>query len=268
MPDITLRGTGQRETAVGQALDGQARVALVSDGSRGIGAATVRRLAADGWDVGFSYHGDGPSAREVEKAAFELGVYAIGTDVDIADAAEVSSWFRLTEEELGPVQAVVSCAGITREQPLAQLAEADWRTVIDTSLDGVFHLCRTAVFAMMARRSGRIITVSSVCDEYDHAPSGHDTLARPGVTGFTRALAQQAGRFGIRVNAVTPGPGAGARDMVALVPETTRADLAETIALRRFGTAAEVADQVAFLLSADAPDISGRVLELSTVIAL
>src|SRR5207247_7491006 len=139
-----MTGDGQRETAVSQAIHGQGRVALVSDGSRGIGAATVRRLAADGWDVGFS-----------------------------------------------------------------------WRAVIDTSLDGVFHLCRTAVFAMMARRSGRIVTVSSVCGEYDHVPSGHDTLARPGVRGFTRALALQAGRVGIRLNAVTPGPGAPARHRAA-----------------------------------------------------
>jgi 3-oxoacyl-[acyl-carrier protein] reductase len=253
---------------VGQAIDGPGRVALVSGGSRGIGAATVRRLAAGGWSVGFSYYDDGPSAREVEKDAFELGGHAIGTDVDITDATEVGSWFRLTEDELGPVQAVVSCAGITREQPLVRLAEADWRTVIGTSLEGVFHLCRTAVFAMMARRSGRIIAVSSVCGEYDHAPSGHDTLARPGLAGFARALALQAGRFGITVNAVTPGSGTLARDVAALVPETTRADLAETIALRRFGSAAEVADLVAFLLSADASDITGRVLEVPTAIAL
>jgi len=244
------------------------RVALVSGGSRGIGAATVRRLAADGWDVGFSYHGDSLSAREVEKDAFELGVRATGTDVDITDAAEVGSWFRQSEAEFGPVQAVVSCAAITREQPLARLAEADWRTVIDTSLDGVFHLCRTAVFAMMQRRSGRIVAVSSVCGEYDHAPSGHDTLARPGLAGFTRALALQAGRFGISVNAVTPGPGTLARDQAALVPETHRADLAETIALRRFGNAAEVADLVAFLLSADASGITGRVLEVPTALSL
>ncbi len=168
------------------------RVAVVSGGSRGIGAATARRLAVDGWDIAFSYQGDGPSAREVEKAVFEVGARAIGTDVDVTDAAEVTSWFRLTEDELGPVQAAVSCAGITREQPLVCLAEADWRTVIDTSLAGVFHVCRAAVFAMMERRSGRIVTVTSVCGEYDHDPHGHDTLARPGVAGFTRALASGA----------------------------------------------------------------------------
>lgn len=242
------------------------RVALVSGGSRGIGAAVVRRLAADGWDVGFSYHSDGASARQVEKAAFELGVRAVGTDVDVTDAAEVASWFQLAEKELGPVQAVVSCAGITREQPLAQLDEADWRMLIDTSLEGVFHLCRAAVFAMMERRCGRIVTVSSVCGEYDHAPRHADTLARPGLAGFVRALASQTRRFGITVNAVTPGP--GARDAAALMPERSRADLTETIALRRFGNAADVASLVASLLSADAPDVTGRVLEVPSALAL
>src|SRR6516162_6469060 len=116
--DVTLRclpspwgkcsGRGKREAGLSQE---SGRVALVSSGSRGIGAATVRRLAADGWDIGFSYHGDGPSAREVEKAAVELGVRAIGIDVDVTDAAEVASWFQLAAAELGPVQAMVTCAG-------------------------------------------------------------------------------------------------------------------------------------------------------------
>jgi len=175
---------------------------LVSGGSRGIGAATVRKLAAEGWDIGFSYIDDGPAAREVEKDAWELGVRVTGTDVDLADAGEVSSWFGLAESELGPVQAVVCCAGITQERPLTLVAEAEWRTLIDTSLHGVFHLCRTAVFTMMKRREGQIIAVSSVCGEYDHDPAGPDTLARPGVAGFTRALASQARRFGISVNAI------------------------------------------------------------------
>jgi 3-oxoacyl-[acyl-carrier protein] reductase len=237
------------------------RVALVSGGSRGIGAATVRRLAADGWDIGFSYIDDGPAAREVEKDAWELGVRVTGTDVDLTDAAEVSSWFRLTEEELGPVQAVVCCAGITQERPLTLVADAEWRNLIDTSLHGVFHLGRTAVFAMMKRRAGQIIAVSSVCGEYDHDPAGYGTLARPGVAAFTRALASQARRFEVSVNAITPGPGARGRD-AALVPEHARADLSETIALRRFGSAAQVADLVAALLAADTPGATGRVLEV------
>ncbi len=256
-------GPGEKETGLSQETG---RVALVSSGSRGIGAATVLRLAADGWDIGFSYHGDGPSARLVEKAAFELGARATGTDVDVTDAAEVASWFRLAEEEFGPVQAVVSCAGITREGPLAQLAEADWRMVIDTSLDGVFHLCRAAVFAMMERRSGRIVAVSSVCEEYDHAPGSTGPLARPGIAGFVQALASQTRRFGICVNAVAPGP--GARDVAALLPERPPADLAETLALRRFGNAADVAALVAFLLSEDASNITGRVLEVPSAIML
>jgi 3-oxoacyl-[acyl-carrier protein] reductase len=237
------------------------RVALVSGGSRGIGAATVRRLAADGWDIGFSYIDDGPAAREVEKDAWELGVRVTGTDVDLTDAAEVSSWFRLTEEELGPVQAVVCCAGITQERPLTLVADAEWRNLIDTSLHGVFRLGRTAVFAMMKRRAGQIIAVSSVCGEYDHDPAGYGTLARPGVAAFTRALASQARRFEVSVNAITPGPGARGRD-AALVPEHARADLSETIALRRFGSAAQVADLVAALLAADTPGATGRVLEV------
>jgi len=243
------------------------RIALVSGGSRGIGAATVRRLAADGWDIGFSYTDDGPAAREVEKDAWELGVRVTGTDVDLTDATEVSSWFRLAEEELGPVQAVVCCAGITTERPLTLVDQAEWRTLIDTSLHGVFHLCRTAVFAMMKRREGRIVAVSSVCAEYDHSLDGRDTLVRPGVAGFTRALAGQARRFGISVNAVTPGPGSRVRDAGVLVLEQRRADVAETIALRRFGSATQVADLVASLLSADTPVVTGRVLELPTAIA-
>jgi 3-oxoacyl-[acyl-carrier protein] reductase len=246
---------------------GSGRVVIVSGGSRGIGAATVRRLAADGWDIAFSYIDDGPAAREVEKDAWELGVRVTGTDVDLTDAAEVSSWYQLTEEELGPVQAVVCCAGLTRERPLTLVAEAEWRTLIDTSLHGVFHLCRTAVFAMTKRRAGRIVAVTSVCGEYDHSLDGHDTLVRPGVAGFTRTLAAQARRFGISVNAVTPGPGGRIRDAGILVSEQHRADVTETIALRRFGSATQVADLVASLLGADTAEATGRVIEVPTAMA-
>ncbi|HEX2821834.1 MAG TPA: SDR family oxidoreductase [Streptosporangiaceae bacterium] len=261
------------------AQDGR-RVALISSGSRGIGAATVRRLAADGWDVSFCYRDDEQGAREVEKSVSELGARVLSVEVDVTDAAQVTAWFRRAQDELGPAEAAVSCAGITRDRPLAQLPEADWRAVIDTGLDGAFHICRAATFAMLKRRSGRIVAVSSVCGVYDHgtgqgaqaqgaqaqgAPGQHAT-ALPGIAGFVADLSSLASRFGISVNAVTPAP--VTHDLTAILPETSRADLTETVALRRFGDAAQAADRVAFLLSDAAAGITGRIFEVRSTISL
>jgi 3-oxoacyl-[acyl-carrier protein] reductase len=244
---------------------GFGRVALVSGGSRGIGAATVRRLAADGWDISFCHHHDGSSAADVEKVASELGARVLAVQADLTHAAEVASWVQRTEEDLGPVEALVSCAGITRDQPLALLADADWRAVIDTNLDGVFQLCRAVLPAMMERRSGRIVTVSSVSAVYGDADPSSERGARvtgAGIVGFTRALASQTGRYGIRANAVTPSADGRRTDMTAVWPERTTARLTEAIALRRFASAAEAADRVAFLLSDAAADITGTVVEV------
>ena len=239
---------------------GYGRVALVSAGSRGIGAATVRRLAADGWDISFCHDDDELCALEVEKAASELGARVLAVRADVTDGDEVTSWAHQVEEEFGPVAAVVSCAGITRDQPLALLCDADWRAVVDTSLDGVFHLCRATLFSMMRRRCGRIVLISSVFGVYAHAPWGGYPAARPGIVGFTKALATMTRQFGICANAIAPA--VTVADTTAIVPESTRNTLTETIILRRFGRAAEVADRVAFLLSDEACDLTGRVLEV------
>jgi 3-oxoacyl-[acyl-carrier protein] reductase len=244
---------------------GFGRVALVSSGTRGIGAATVRRLAADGWDISFCHHRDEQAAVETEKAASELGARVLAVQADLTGAAEVTAWVRRAEEDLGPVQAVVSCAGITRDQPLALLTDADWRAVTDTSLDGVFHLCRAVLPAMMERQSGRIVAVSSVSGVYGHTTAD---AARAGIAGFTRALASQTRRYGIRANAVTPAAHVGRTDTTSIWPEATTAALTEAIALRRFASAAEAADRVAFLLSAAAADITGTVVEVPGGIGL
>jgi 3-oxoacyl-[acyl-carrier protein] reductase len=242
------------------------RVAMVTGGSRGLGAAIVRQLAVAGWDISFCHHHDEQAASQVEKAVCDLGVRVTAVEVDVTHAAQVSAWFRQTENELGLAGAMVSCAGITRHQPLTRVVDADWRAVIDTGLRGVFHLCRAAMVAMMKRRSGRIVMVSSVCAAYDHSAPGHDATTRPGMAGFVTALADQVARFGINVNAVTPGP--LSHDMTAILPDKNRATLTETITLRRFGDAADVAALVAFLLSEAADDITGRVLEVRGAISL
>ena len=265
---MTVPSVRESGDALGQ---GFGRVALVSSGSRGIGAATVRRLAADGWDISFCHHHDGPSAAEVEQAASELGARVLAVQADLTLAAEVSSWVRRAERDLGPVEALVSCAGITRDQPLALLADADWRAVTDTSLDGVFQLCRAVLPAMMERQSGRIVAVSSVSAVYGDAgpyPERGLPAARAGIVGFTRALASQTGRYGIRANAVAPGEYSSRTDTPAVWPERTTARLTEVIALRRFASAAEAADRVAFLLSDAAAGITGTVVEVPGSIGL
>ncbi len=239
---------------------GDGPVALVSAGSRGIGAAIVGRLAARGWDVSFGYDRDEHSAREVEWAARELGARVTAVRVDMADAAEVTAWARRARDELGPVGAAISCAGIVRDRPPALIQPADWRAVTD--LDAMFHLCRAAVSEMRRQRSGRIVTVSSMVGVYGHA--GDDLAPKPGIAGFVKLLAGQASRYGIQVHAVTPGP--VGREMTAIVPERTHAGLTETIALRRFGSAGDVADLVAFLLSDESSVMTGTVWEVRSPI--
>jgi 3-oxoacyl-[acyl-carrier protein] reductase len=247
---------------------GHGRVALVSSGSRGIGAATVGRLAADGWDISFGHHHDAPRAAAVERAAADRGARVLAVPVDMTRAGEVTSWVRRTEADLGPVQAVVSCAGLSRDQPLARLEDADWRPVTDTNLDGVFHLCQAVLPAMMARQSGRVVTVSSVSGVYRDATERGPGATRAGIAGFTIALASQTRRYGIRANAVTPGAHSGRTEMTAIWPEGTTARLTEAIALHRFASAADAAERVAFLLSDAGADITGTVLEVPSSIGL
>ena len=238
------------------------RVALVSGGSCGIGAAVVRTLAAAGWHISFCHQDDDQAALEVEKTASELGARVLSVQADVTQSAEVASWVRRAEEELGPVHAAVSCAGIAMDRPLTRLADVDWRALTDTGLDGAFHVCRAVLPAMMQRQSGRIVTISSVASVYRAPREGNSPPPRAGIAAFTRELASQTRRFGIRANAIAPAAAASRADMTLSWPEVPPAPLSEAIAVRRFASATAVADRVAFLLSAAAADITGTIAEM------
>ncbi|MEU5607607.1 3-oxoacyl-ACP reductase FabG [Streptomyces sparsogenes] len=241
-------------------------VALVSGGSRGIGRAAALRLAQDGYAISFCYRSDEESARQLGKELAELGAGSLAERLDIADGDAVRAWVTRTERALGPITVAVASAGITRDKPMLMMSDQDWRAVLTTNLDGASNVCRAVLFPMVKRKSGSIITLSSVSGVYGNPGQGNYSASKAGMVAMTRALAKEVGRYGIRANAVAPGM--IETDMTGALSGDQRDRAVAAIPLGRFGTAEEVAEAVSFLASDKAAYITGSVLQIDGGIVL
>jgi 3-oxoacyl-[acyl-carrier protein] reductase len=241
-------------------------VALVTGGSRGIGKAVVRRLAKDGHDVAFCYRSQPEAAETAAVAAASAGAKTLSKQVDVADPHAVRDFVGQAEDELGPIATVVTSAGITQDTNLVTMTDDIWSAVLDTNLTGTFNVCRAAIFPMMKRRHGSIVTVSSVAGVYGQAGQTNYSASKAGIIGFTKALAKEVARYGIRVNAVTPG--FIATGMTAELSERVRSELLHRIPLARMGDPGEVAEIVAFLCSSRASYITAGVFPVDGGIGL
>ena len=231
------------------------RVALVTGGSRGIGRAIVRALAAEGWTIAFTWR---EREDEAQRLAGELGDAARPFRLDLLDRARPGSLVVEVEEQVGAIAGLVNNAGVRRDGLLATLPDAAWDEVLDANLGGVFRCCRAAIPFMLRRRAGSIVNVSSLTAVHGLGGQTAYGAAKAGILGLSRSLAREVGSRGIRVNAVIPGfvP----TDMVADVPPERVKALRAAEALPAGVTAASVAEAVAFLLSDRAGSITGQTL--------
>jgi acetoacetyl-CoA reductase len=229
------------------------RVALVTGGSRGIGAAVSVALKNAGYTVAANYAGNDEAA-----AAFtaETGIKAYKWSV--ADYEACAAGIAAVEADLGPVEVLVNNAGITRDAPFHRMTPQQWREVIDTNLTGVFNMTHGVWNGMRDRKFGRIITISSVNGQKGQFAQANYSASKAGDIGFSRALAQEGARSNITVNVVAPGY--IATDMVMAVPEKVRESIIAQIPVGRLGEPDEIARAVAFLASDAAGFITGSTI--------
>jgi 3-oxoacyl-[acyl-carrier protein] reductase len=238
-------------------MEVRGKVAVVTGGSRGIGRAICERLAWGGALVAFC-------GRDVERGqalAAELaksGAEALFIPADVGRPDEATSFLDAVLQHYGHVDVLVNNAGITRDGLLVRMSSQEWAEVLQVNLTGAFHVIRAAARAMLRRKGGAIVNVSSVAGLVGNAGQANYSAAKAGLLGLTKALAKEFATRGLRVNAVCPG--FIDTEMTAGLAPEIRTEILSRIPLRRVGTAQEVAEVVVFLCSDAAAYVTGQVV--------
>jgi len=232
------------------------RIALVTGGTRGIGAQISRALQAQGRTVVASYAGNHEAAKAFQAAT---GIQIWKFDVGHFDACQEAT--AAIAAEVGPIEILVNNAGITRDGTLARMTREMWDAVIDTNLGSCFNMCKLTFPGMRERKFGRIVNVGSINGQAGQYGQVNYAAAKSGIHGFTKALAQEGARFGVTVNAIAPGY--VDTDMVRAVPGEVLQKIVARIPVGRLGRAEDIARGVAFLTADEADFITGSTLSIN-----
>jgi 3-oxoacyl-[acyl-carrier protein] reductase len=265
--DARARGSATRlvQAVAAEGITAKQEVgcALVTGASRGIGAATARALAEDGWSVAVNYSRDREGAESVAGSIEDAGGTALKVAADVADADATGRMLSEITERLGPVLVLVNNAGITADNLSMRLSDEDWSRVLDVNLTAAFRLTRDSIGPMMRQRFGRVINVSSVVGLRANPGQANYAASKAGLIAFTRTVAAEVARRGVTVNAVAPG-----LIETHLTREFTdngtdsngSAGMLDAIPARRTGSPEEVAACIRFLASSEASYVTGAVL--------
>ena len=230
------------------------RVALVTGGSRGIGAAISKSLAAAGYTVAATYAGNDEKAAAFTK---ETGIKTYKWDVGNYEACQAG--IAQVEADLGPVEVLVNNAGITRDAPFHRMTPQQWQEVIDTNLSGLFNMTHNVWGGMRDRKFGRVISISSINGQKGQFAQANYAAAKSGDIGFSKALAQEGARAGITINVICPGY--INTEMMSTIPEKVMNEvILPQIPVGRLGEPDEIARAVVFLASDDAAFITGSTI--------
>jgi 3-oxoacyl-[acyl-carrier protein] reductase len=242
------------------------RAAIVTGGSRGIGRAIARELAARGASVAFSFTKSRELADQLVAEIEREGGRALGCQADVTDFAAAEAMVKSVKSEFGSIDYLVNNAGITRDKLIMMMTQEDWDAVLDTNLKGVFNITKPAVSVMVRQRRGAILNIASISGIVGMAGQTNYSASKAGLIGFTKALAKEVGRRNITVNALALG--LIETDMTAALPDEYKQKMLEQIPLGRYGTVEEVARVAAFLLSDDARYITGQVIQADGGLAM
>lgn len=232
------------------------RLALVTGGTRGIGAAISTRLKDAGYQVVASYAGNDTAAQAFHQ---QHGIPVC--KFDVADFDQCVSAVEQITKDLGPIEVLVNNAGITRDSTMHKMSADFWNQVIDCNLSSCFNMCRSVIESMREQGFGRIVNISSINGQAGQFGQANYAAAKSGILGFTKALAQEGASKGITVNAITPGY--IATEMVQSVPEKVLEKIVAKIPVGRLGEADEIARCVEFLVAEESGFITGSTLSVN-----